>query len=219
MIPLLLLAIVLSAAAATYEFSPRAHAWVDDHVRAMERAIAAHQAADAHLAAARGTPDPTVAVQHAQDAAVANREAAKETSKAAETAKTPDQRAGAAQSAGAVDARSAAIADAMAKLGVGQCDVRTYARVTPRVRDALLSKLHGEGMTVTGDNPWDVDTHVHDVKLRAVWDPRDQVLKLIVTAGAGGWTGGLVCAAVWDRIDPIMKEVTAAAAVGYRWRD
>ena len=267
MIPLALLAIALSAAAVAYTSSSRARSWVDDHVRAISTAVAAHHTADAHLGAAQTTPDPGLAAQHLRDADAANREAAKATAQAGKTAQTPDQRAAVASSATVVEARGSAIADAradahikvaetspdpaavaqhahdaaianqasaktedpskvaardariaaaLARLGVGQCDVRTYARVTAKVRDALLAKLQGAGMTVTGDDPerpvqWDVDTHEHGVKLRAVWDPTRQELRLIVTSS----DFGVPCFMIWDRIEPIMKGIISAPAVGH----
>jgi len=228
MIPLLFIALVLGVGLTAYEFSPKAHTWADAHAQAIRDAIAAHHKADAKLDAAQAAVDVHAAaqtsapgasspvnivdlLQHAWDnlkaATQANAAAAAHTTTALETAKTDPQKAVATQSATAVDARQQRIATALAKLGAGQCDARSYAGVTAKIKDALLAKLHGEGMTVTGDDPWDVDTHQHDVKLRAVWDPAAQVLKLIVTAGADGILGNIVCAAVWAKIDPIMMEI------------
>ncbi len=161
--------------------------------------------ADLQSNIARAATD--VAVQFVDAAASANREAAQETARAAETARTDQQRAEAARSAAAVVAREDKIAAEKAKLGVGQCGVRSYARVTPQVKDALLARLHAEGMTVTGSNPWDIETRKYDVKLRALWDPRAQTLKLIVTAGKGGLLGLVTCEAIWERIEPILKEI------------
>jgi hypothetical protein len=207
MIPLLLLAIAFGVGLATYEFSPRAHAWVDDHVRAIRGAIAAHGAADAHLAAAEAAAHPAIAADHASAASAANRDAARETATAATTARTEKERQAAAESAAKVVDREARIAIALAKLGVGQCGVRSYAHATLQIKNALLAKLHGEGMTVTGDNPWDIETHAFDVKLHAVWDPMAQVLKIIVRSGAGGYAGLVTCERIWDKIDPVLKEI------------
>lgn len=208
--PLLFLALVLGAGWAAYEFSPKTHAWVDDHVRAIRGAIAAHQSADAHLVRAQDATnrgDHEAAAQLVVFAITSNRNAAEQTGRAALTAKTEDQRSIAAQSADVVTKRDEKIMTALAKLGVGQCGVKAYRRVTPQVRDKLIAKLHAEGMTVTGDNPWEIDTHEHGVKLRAVWDPTGDALTLIVTAGADGFAGALVCDVVWGRIEPIMKQV------------
>ena len=81
--------------------------------------------------------------------------------------------------------------------------MRTYPNVTRQVRDALLTKLHAEGMAVTGDDPWDIDTQMAGVKLRAVWDPRTQVLRLIVTSSAIYAT----CEMIWARLEPKLRDV------------
>lgn len=92
----------------------------------------------------------------------------------------------------------------MAQLGLGQCGVRAYAGVTGQIKDDLLARLHAAGMVVTGDDPYDIDTQMLGVKLRAAWDPRAQQLKLIVTAAP---QSPGVCGVIWARVDPIMKTV------------
>ena len=162
--------------------------------------IAAAQANAAQAAA-------DAAVEHAAAAIEANQDAAKNTAEAAKIAQDEAQRQAAAQSAAKVLERERKIATALASLGVGQCGVKPYPRVTERAKNALLAKLKAEGMVVTGDNPWNIDTHQYDVKLRAVWDPKEQVLKLIVTAGKGGYFGMVTCKEIWKKIDPILKGV------------
>jgi hypothetical protein len=152
-----------------------------------------------------------VAVDYAAAATEANRAAAQETASAALNAETPDQRRAAAESAVKVLDREKQIADALQSLGVGECDVRTYQGVTPQAKDALLAKLSAEGMTVTGSNPWNIDTGEYGVKLRAVWDFRSNVLKLIVSTKKFY----VPCSEVWKRIDPKMKEIVGSWRV---WR-
>ena len=207
MIPLLLLALVLAGGFAAYEVSPDTHTWIDDHVAAIRAAIAAHRMADAHMqsaADATAKGDSAKAEQHVAEAGAANQAAAKKTTEAAVAAKTAPQRQAAAQSAAKVEDRSQQIAAAMAHLGLGQCGVRAYAGVTAKAKDALLARLHSSGMIVTGDDPWDIDTQLFGVKLRAAWDPRAKQLKLIVTAGPQSQG---ICTLIWNRIDPIMKEI------------
>lgn len=209
MIPLLFVALALAGGLAAYQISPRTHAWVDDHVAALRAAIAAHREAETHLqtaAIAAGAGDVATSRQHVAEAGAANQVAARQTTAAAVAAKTPSQRQAAAASATKVDDRSQQIAAVMAHLGVGQCGVRSYAGVTSQVKDALLARLHAAGMAVTGDDPYDIDTQLLGVKLRAVWDPRAQQLKLIVTAAP---QSPGVCDLIWHRIDPIMKEVVS----------
>lgn len=158
---------------------------------------------DAHLGAAAAAADPIEAVEHVHEATVANQAAAQNTATAAAAAVTEQQRTDAAAAATKVVDRENKIAAVAAKLGVGQCGVRSYAGVTSQKKDTLLAKLHGEGMTVAGDNPWDIDTHQADVKLRAAWDPKTQTLKLIVASSAIY----APCSVIWDRIEPKLREV------------
>ena len=161
--------------------------------------------ADAQANAAEVATD--VAVDHAAQAIEANQEAAKNTADAAQNAQTEAERQAAAQSAAKVLEREKKIAAALAGLGIGQCGVRSYPRVNERAKNTLLAKLRSEGMAVSGDNPWNINTNQYNVKLRAVWDPNAQLVKLIVTAGKGGYFGAVTCAEIWKKIDPIMKEV------------
>ena len=163
-------------------------------------------AAAASQAAADAATD--AAVDHVTEANAANQDAAQSTADAAQSAETEAERQTAAQSAARVLEREKKIAQAFANLGVGQCGVRSYTRITPRVKDALLARLRSEGMAVAGSNPWNINTRQYDVKLRAVWDPKGQVLKLIVTSGKGGYLGLVTCAEIWKKIDPIMREIT-----------
>jgi len=141
-----------------------------------------------------------------------NQVAAQDTADAAKNAQTVAEKQAVADSAAKVLAREGKIAEALKTLGEGQCGVRTYKRVTERVKNALLAKLRAEGMGVTGDNPWDIDTHEYGVKLRAVWDPASAEVKLIVRTGKGTtvipWVRSVTCPDIWKKIDPIMKEVS-----------
>lgn len=157
--------------------------------------------ADAHSNAAAAAVD--AGTDHAVNATIANQEAAQNTADAAKAAKNADERRAVAESAAKVDAREKKILAAYNNLGVTQCAVRTYPHVTAQIRDVLLTKLHGEGMAVTGDNPWNIDTHLADVKLRAAWNPKTQTLKLIVLAQAPY----VSCDMIWERIDPKVKGI------------
>jgi len=207
-IALVLLALGLGVALTAYEFSPHTRANVDDYARAIREAHAAHRAADARLYAA-GTAPLDQAIDHAIAAKDANQVAAKSTGDMAKNAKTPDERTATAQSAGKVLDRDKQIQAALSALGVGQCDVKTYKRVTEQVKDLLLTKLHGLGMAVTGTNPWgpwDIAAHhTPDVNLRAVWNPLAQELKLIVTTGKIPFL--ISCDDIWEKIDPAVKGV------------
>lgn len=167
--------------------------------------------ADAQANAAQVATD--VAVDNVAAAIEANRQAAKDTGEAAKNAQDEAQRRATAQSAAKVLERDRQIAEALNTLGLGQCGVKTYYGITERAKNMLLVKLREEGMGVTGGNPLNIDTHQYGVKLRAVWDPRAQEVKLIVTTGKGAKVDpfGLKrvgCPDIWAKIDPIMKEVS-----------
>lgn len=220
MIPIILIALGIGAIA-TYEMSSKAKGWVDEHVKAIEDAFVAHRVADEHLKLAQvpvahpsdaWSPLQRIkrtweAAQHAQAATVANKVAAQKTAQAAQTARTEPERQNVVQSAAAVADRQEKIAIALQQLGTGQCGVRSYPKVAARIKDALIAKLKGAGMDVTGNNPWDIDSHKHDVKLRALWDPSTEVLHLIVTAGEGGLWGLVSCDKIWEEIEPILKGI------------
>jgi hypothetical protein len=112
MIPLFVIAIVLSVAALAAEKSPRLR--TRPHrvraARALEDATVAHRACEVHLDAARAAADPATAVEHAQAAAVANQVAANQVAAIAEAAATEEQRVAAAQGAAAVVDRQHEIA-------------------------------------------------------------------------------------------------------------
>ena len=179
------------------------HAQVADATRQTPGAPQA--VADAHHAAAQAAVDASA--DHAVAATAANQVAAKHTAEAAKNARTEAERQEVVKSAAQVLARSEKIAQALAHLGVGQCGVRSYAGVSSQIVDQLLARLRAEGMSVVGDNPWDIETHQYDVKLHAVWDPRVLELKLIVSTGEGGYFGLVTCSKIWEKIDPIMKGV------------
>lgn len=168
----------------------------------------AQVAAAPQAAAAQAATD--MGVDHAVAAMAANQAAAQNTAVAAQVAQTPDQKAAVAASADAVTARQQQITTALVNLGVGQCGVHSYPKVTPGVKDKLIARLHSEGMDVTGDNPWNIETHKYSVRLRALWDPQTAVLRIIVTAGQGGLLGLVTCDEIWGRIDPIVKDVSGS---------
>ena len=173
------------------------------------QSVPAQVVADAQERASQAAAD--AAVEHAASSIEANQEAANNTAEAAKIAQTAAEKQAAADSAAKVLERESKIAAALKSLGVGQCGVRTYKRITERAKNALLAKLRAEGMGVTGDNPWNIDTHEYGVRLRAVWDYRVSEVKLIVTTGKGTevipWVKKVECLDIWNKIDPIMKEV------------
>lgn len=198
------LLILLALGLGAYGLSSSVRSRVNDYVRALRAAHEAHREADIHLANAKQAPAQVDSrIDAAIAATAANQRAAQNTADAARMAQTEVERSLAADSAAKVLEREKRIEEALSSLGVGQCGVRSYERVTSQIKDTLLRKLHAEGMTVTGDDPWDIDTQISGVKLRAVWDPKRQVLKLIVTASSL-----LVpCGVIWQRIDGALRSI------------
>lgn len=179
MLPIVLLLAGLGAYAA-YELSPKVNQWVNEHTKSMADALAAHYVADTALDATYGVPpleSPTTAVREKFEEM--KQDATGQPSLPAPTA--PD-------------------------IGTGDCSVHTYDNVTPQDVDKLLARLREQGMEVTGNNPWQIDTNERgllvEVKLEAAWDPATETLKLIVTAGSGA---GAVCDQIWAKIDPAIN--------------
>lgn len=110
------------------------------------------------------------------------------------------------------DAADSTSSDAAARHGLlavsndGKCGVRTYDRVDQQKIDAILAALRRGGAAVTGNNPWDVDTHKHGIKLRGTWSP--STLSLIVTDKAFY----VPCGKIWDEIDELMRHIQSVAA-------
>lgn len=189
-------------ALAAYGFPPHVRTRIDDYVHALQAAHEAHQAADVHLAHANMAA-ASRGVDHVIAATLANQRAAQSTGEAARIAQPGAERSAVADSAAKVLERGKRIEEALASFGVGQCGVRSYAGVTLQIRDTILEKLHAEGMVVTGNDPWDIDTQLAGVKLRAVWDPATQLLKLIVM------TSSFLapCTVIWERIDRALRGI------------
>ena len=179
MLPFVLLLLGVGAYA-VYELTPKVTQWVNDHAKAMTDALAAHHVADTALDAAYGVPpsvSPTTVVR--------------------EKFEEMKQDATGQPSLPALAAPD---------IGTGDCSVHTYDNVTPQDVDKLIARLREQGMEVTGDNPWKIDTNergvIVEVKLEAAWDPATETLKLIVTAGSGA---GAVCDQIWAKIDPAIN--------------
>lgn len=67
----------------------------------------------------------------------------------------------------------------------------------------LLSQLPGAGMTITGGNPYGIDTHSHGVVLSATWDGR--YVHVTITASPFYVSNN----AVWSKLDELMPAADA----------
>ena len=89
----------------------------------------------------------------------------------------------------------------------GKCGVHHYANITQAKVNSMLEELKKHGYKVTGNNPWDIDTKSHGVKLRGTWDKAHSSLAVIVTA-----KGLLVpCSMIWDKIDPLIHNLSTVS--------
>jgi len=85
----------------------------------------------------------------------------------------------------------------------GKCGMHKFENIDRTKIDDILDALKHKGMSVRGDNPWDIDTHNHGVKLRGTWDPGTEILAVIVTDKSFI----ALCSKIWDAIDPLIHHV------------
>jgi hypothetical protein len=86
----------------------------------------------------------------------------------------------------------------------GLCGEHHYANITQAKIDAIMDALKKNGATITGNNPWDVDTHNNGVKLRGTWNSANLTLSIIVTDK--NWY--VPCSKIWDTIDPLINHIS-----------
>lgn len=91
-------------------------------------------------------------------------------------------------------------------MGNGKCGVHHYANISEQKIGEILNALKKGGATVTGNNPWDVDTHKYSIKLKGSWDSSKEVLSIIVTDKAFY----VPCSKIWDFIDPLINHISSA---------
>lgn len=72
--------------------------------------------------------------------------------------------------------------------------------------DTILKGLITHGSSVTGNNPWTIDTKKHGVMLRGEWNEATSVLTITVTHA--DWY--VPRKAVWESIDSLMDDIQAA---------
>lgn len=87
----------------------------------------------------------------------------------------------------------------------GKCGVHHYANISQAKIDQILDALRKNGSTVTGNNPWNVDTHKFGIKLQGTWDSGSQTLSIIVTDK----DFFVPCSKIWDTIDPLINHISS----------
>jgi hypothetical protein len=91
-------------------------------------------------------------------------------------------------------------------LGRGNCGSRSYPNVGDNTIQAITAALQQGGAIITGNNPWDVDTRQHGVKLRGTWDPSSQILVVEIIDSAFL----APCSRVVSAVDTQLRQVIAA---------
>jgi hypothetical protein len=84
-----------------------------------------------------------------------------------------------------------------------ECGTHQYGNISRQKVDAIIKELKAHGATVTGVNPWDVDTHQHSVKLTGEWT--EATVTLAVTVTDRDWY--VPCQKVWEMIDDLMHHI------------
>lgn len=91
----------------------------------------------------------------------------------------------------------------MSDCPTGVCGSHSYLNITPAKANAIISQLQASGATVTGDNPWTVETQSGGVELCGFWDNAAGTLTVTVTDKQ--WY--VPCSRIWDTVDPLINHV------------
>ncbi len=87
------------------------------------------------------------------------------------------------------------------------CGKRTYDNIDRSHVDTILKSLIKHGSTVSGQNPWDVETKSHGVCLRGEWN--QEMSKLTITVTDADWY--VTKKKIWENIESLMRHVREAA--------
>lgn len=88
------------------------------------------------------------------------------------------------------------------------CGTHNYDNISRQEVDAILEALQDDGATITGDNPWDVETVKHRIKLRGVWKEESLTLAVTVT----DHNSFIPCFMIWANIDALMQHIQRVSA-------
>lgn len=83
------------------------------------------------------------------------------------------------------------------------CGTHRYGNIDQQKITLIISELKTHGCSVSGNNPWAVDTHQHGIKLKGQWDRSTSTLSVSVTDK--GWY--VPCSKIWDYIDPMIHHI------------
>lgn len=86
------------------------------------------------------------------------------------------------------------------------CDpAHQYGNIDQTKVNEILAALRNSGATVTGNNPWNVDTHSHGVKLQGSWNSGSNTMTIAVTDA--DWY--VPCSKIWSTINELMNHISA----------
>lgn len=85
---------------------------------------------------------------------------------------------------------------------MGGCGTHSYQNISREKIDLALKALTKSNSTITGKNPWTVDTRYFGVKLAANWNQNTQTLNLSITDS----DGTIPCPIIWKYLDNIVAK-------------
>jgi hypothetical protein len=86
---------------------------------------------------------------------------------------------------------------------------RIFDNINKSGIDAILNGLGSHGSVVTGNNPWNVDTRQHGVRLRGDWI--EETSQLTITVIDAGWY--VPSKKIWENIQSLILLVQEATWV------
>jgi hypothetical protein len=81
------------------------------------------------------------------------------------------------------------------------CGTRVYNNITQAKINKMIQSLQDAGATVSGTNPWNINTNKYSITLNASWNPSTLQLSVIVTGKA--WY--VSCSQIWNTIDNLIN--------------
>jgi hypothetical protein len=84
-----------------------------------------------------------------------------------------------------------------------------YLNINRTKIDKIIEALKANGSDVNGNNPWDVDTHNHGIKLKGTWDEPASTLAVEVTDKAFY----VPCSKIWENLDAMINHIGEQAIV------
>ncbi|MDZ4704966.1 MAG: hypothetical protein SH848_13620 [Saprospiraceae bacterium] len=85
------------------------------------------------------------------------------------------------------------------------CDpAHQYGNIDQVKVNEIITALRNAGATVTGNNPWNVDTNSNGVKLQGSWNSGNNTMTIAVTDK----NFYVPCSKIWSIIDEMMHHIS-----------